>query len=1564
MANNIADQICDAVDVLINKRVSSLQFDRTVRATVLSVENASIGKYRVQYQNSIFFAYADPDTSYKPKAQVYVEIPSSDYNKVKLIIGSVKKLGSEYLSAVTSQGKMTRVGTNILINNYKDDKDNKFVKFCSYDEGYQEEGKEKGLQEKELLGKGDSFITVDTDSLSVYKQDMNYFMLGATIQTSLPVEQQVGGGNYGLILEVDYYTTAERESLGEQRNVVTRTYVLDVNNMLGQPYKYLLPDRQYAIFAIDGNNLKQIKSLKAFCKGFPVTKEGQPQDIFLSDIELCFMDALSAEELSNASLKILTPYGSYFTSLNDDTKYLEAELKLKGKIVNLEDQKVDFYWFVKDTFVTASDQLHYSVYAGQGWRCLNRSETYGGLTQFIPDEYRKHITIDMAPSDITTFKCVAVYNGTVLSDTIGIQNKVHNAKIEITSSAGTQFYFDTGKTTLTCKVTQTDKPLESLKYAWGYRIPATGEFVLLDREKTTQTTKQVAIAIATSFLTYECTVYYYDSDAKQDVRLGSAEITLTNGIPQNEYTLVINNGTQVFKYDEYGVSPASRSALAADRITIPTLSFDIYNDLGQLVTPVSDAEKVRLCDIKWIWPDEKFTMLTYDESSITLQNELIVNPTINGNVLRKVIPNTATLTFGIKNRFDLDANDNNIQLEVSFQGHNLVASTNFTFVKEGVLGTNGTKYVSRLIPIRDEWKQIFIQNGKIYWWNNTITKTYDPVDGVYVRNEVYLFDDIKNEKPLKVQLWDSTADAIYDSATNTSTIDADLTWDIVDVGAAPDKTDQSKRKTWHNAEVNPDGIITPLSLGTDGEYNDISTVIKTTISTSELSEDAQKYYATYPLTVAKIPNELVDTIHVIVTGGFNQCMYNSDGTRGSFKTKSFSFKLLKKGEDGFYTEQPINEQNLTWTVSWYTAKKNNALNTLERDKRNKVEISPPSFFDSKTTNNYIKVQYVQKDENDEIKERYVVLLSIHLYLNRYGMAAMNDWDGTSVKINEQGNQYILAPQIGAGKKNADNSFTGITMGKSFNVDGNTEAAEIGLMGFYQGSRSLFLDSQTGRAEFGITGGVFDEEKNKRVYSGKIVLTPTGYGKAPAGAIYSDNFYSSYDTSGKPNAEWQDNEIETQEQRKDKGMLIDLSTPSIRFGNKNFSVNEEGHLTARGGGSIAGWQISDEEIYKNTIHLNSIAPKIYSSSHITLDKTNTGFYLGNDGLSFHNTIRISETNGGKLEIGNLNYGDNHWTITGGSNNNSYISYGGVTSFSEAPNSNPMQSVYIGTDGITLGQKFSVDNKGNVIANYIEANDGGSIGGWEIDKTKLTGGKGKITLDSYGNIYGGTELADYSFDPNNLEQPSTTPRWKISSDGTAQFTNVIITGSDQSKSALSWGRGRFSVTPQGHLNAFEGIIGDWLLQNGGFYGQGANSGIQITPSQFNYKDALAMDSTGTGHLANIHTSGGSGVANIKGEGLAVNDKLCTWTNLTYINNLTGTLEYEGGISVMTGITQATCQVYVPGVGMCDGSVSITPETTRLSYVKSLSLKATKGTGYQVLANGEEFTPETEVFPADPN
>ena len=48
--------------------------------------------------------------------------------------------------------------------------------------------------------------------------------------------------------------------------------------------------------------------------------------------------------------------------------------------------------------------------------------------------------------------------------------------------------------------------------------------------------------------------------------------------------LIINNGTQTFKYDEAGVSPASDS-LDNPQIILP-LSFTVYDNLGQ---PIDSA---------------------------------------------------------------------------------------------------------------------------------------------------------------------------------------------------------------------------------------------------------------------------------------------------------------------------------------------------------------------------------------------------------------------------------------------------------------------------------------------------------------------------------------------------------------------------------------------------------------------------------------------------------------------------------------------------------------------------------------------------------------------------------------------------------------------------------------------------------------------------------------------------------------------------------------------------------------------------------------------------------------
>jgi hypothetical protein len=55
--------------------------------------------------------------------------------------------------------------------------------------------------------------------------------------------------------------------------------------------------------------------------------------------------------------------------------------------------------------------------------------------------------------------------------------------------------------------------------------------------------------------------------------------------------------------------------------------------------------------------------------------------------------------------------------------------------------------------------------------------------------------------------------------------------------------------------------------------------------------------------------------------------------------------------------------------------------------------------------------------------------------NNYPSATLNRWDGKTVEINET-EGTIIAPAIAAGKKNDDNTFSGVMLGDWEGIDKN------------------------------------------------------------------------------------------------------------------------------------------------------------------------------------------------------------------------------------------------------------------------------------------------------------------------------------------------------------------------------------------------------------------------------------------------------------------------------------------------------------------------------------------------
>ena len=582
---------------------------------------------------------------------------------------------------------------------------------------------------------------------------------------------------------------------------------------------------------------------------------------------------------------------------------------------------------------------------------------------------------------------------------------------------------------------------------------------------------------------------------------------------------------------------------------------------------------------------------------------------------------------------------------------------------------------------------------------------------------------------------------------------------------------------------------------------------------------------------------------------------------------------------------------------------------------------------------------------------------IVLYFNRYEMSNINAWDGNKIETGD--GSYLLAPQVGAGIKENDNSFTGIMMGiKNFSTGaGAASNNQVGMFGYSKGRQSLRLDARTGTSIFGIAG---------TAEGGQVIIDPDN-----GGLLYSSNYWTNYNkNTGTPNNYLASN-------KSGKGMLLDLKRGHIHLGSAadgkiysgehntlgstkdgfylshdglsigtGFVVATDGVATAtQNGGNLGGWRIKTDangeggfvskdgtgillDSKSSTIVLGSSTGKIYSGAHTTLgDTLNEGFYLSNqglsiigkdaegnknkfyistssdpiiytgkhtsltdkdpgyyigaDGLSIGSAIRMNATDGGSVLVGNLKSGNKYWTINGDTSkasitygtrgnvdsvslrtdeltigskfyvsasdgsmrlgngavantgkhwsvstngNESYIAYN-TTSFDGS------SGVYIGTDGIRLKNKFSVDSEGAILS------ESGLIGGWVIGSDSIssdnielkakgsikhTGGKWEIkqngdaefqslTANTGGSI-GGWEIKSWGLSKNNIEIRSdgsikNGDNWYINSSGNAKFNNITC------QSTWSFGKGKNTWSSASGFSFSLGSLGSNTVNDNG-------------------------------------------------------------------------------------------------------------------------------------------------------
>ena len=1134
-SNQISEAILEAINIISDKKISKAEFSSTIQGTIVECKDASLGKYLVKYQDSLLEAYStSPSVTYSKDSLVYIFVPDGNLKEYKVILGTTKQLGTNYIEEFTGE-EYFDTGENFISSDYT-------IAMSSYQ-----------TKQYELFNRnGKNNIITLSENIANEIRNANYLKMTGTVQTGLPYDQK-RNGHYGIRITL----IMKNSATGVEE---PQDYYFDNNNFFGNPYEYTTASNQVVSCQIDSDNFVAVDRIVCFVQDFPnqVEQGEEPPaaDIFIYNFAINGSYKLSDSEKSSVAIVLKAERGYTFgeNSSDNDTRPIVANLRVKMKEVNLEQQNVQIYWFIQDLKIT-SRSPQYLNYGGMGWRCINEKVISDNET---PNRFNPSPSIEIKKEDVafskqTKFKCVAVYDNKSYSKQFLIFNQGASYEVTLISSEGTSFHHSAGHPNLICQVWSeedgerkeitdqenkifkwqvcnyqnktTDIIEDDVLYIKALKNKAEIEdavgvetywnqtcevdkyyndfgFLKQDSQKTYKQFYDLYNKIISSYennqhlernilynvnlqeiinsSTFRCSCYEKKNNGIQQL-IGTASIEIKNTpTSSNGYALVINHGDQTFLYNEEGAS------LHSNAIDEPYQLFDLSYTLYYNGNEIKQEDLQNGTTVTWKVPIEN-TML--DMGS----NEYITDTENN-------------LPIGIKNTYDNSLSNNDIYLIMQYKDQTFITKTNFTFSKQGQNGTNGTKYQFKLKVKDDKEPVIVYRNGQ--WESDNLI--------------------------IEPQLWNNGV---------KTEINGILNWKIL-----KDNLNKDQYSMLSN-DFKP--VIQEGSNLKDRQFNLEKPYIREGLSNIIEAQysNGYKYYADLP--ISSIIQRGINEYKVVIkpNTGFRYVTYQNDGTKPSYK-KGDPFEVnIYKTIINDIEEEVTNYQNEGFTYEWEVIPKESKLLQIisENDKNICTAIPVDVFTKGNQVDNALLLTIKKEDEPFA-----QVHIPIHFMLNRYENRALNDWSGTAIEINNE-DGYILTPQVGAGKKNQDNSFTGIIIGQTKIKDKDQTGFkdQTGLFGYAAGARSIFLDANTGNAQFGLAT------------KGQIKIDVNG----PA-AIKSGDYP---EEEGDPK----------------KGMQIQFSDPPhIKFGSGNFEVSPEGHIHAVGGGDIAGWQIGNDSLSKGYVTLSS------------------------------------------------------------------------------------------------------------------------------------------------------------------------------------------------------------------------------------------------------------------------------------------------------------------------------------------------------------------------------------------
>ena len=102
MSTDVAENLFDSIQTIIDKNLEKLNFDTTVKGCIVDNSEATKGKYLVKIGSSTYEAYSE-NLEYEIDDNVYISIQNNNYSEVKIIKGKVLSTEDEdYVKEDTS----------------------------------------------------------------------------------------------------------------------------------------------------------------------------------------------------------------------------------------------------------------------------------------------------------------------------------------------------------------------------------------------------------------------------------------------------------------------------------------------------------------------------------------------------------------------------------------------------------------------------------------------------------------------------------------------------------------------------------------------------------------------------------------------------------------------------------------------------------------------------------------------------------------------------------------------------------------------------------------------------------------------------------------------------------------------------------------------------------------------------------------------------------------------------------------------------------------------------------------------------------------------------------------------------------------------------------------------------------------------------------------------------------------------------------------------------------------------------------------------------------------------